>query len=54
MAVSDRLKQLDMYPKEEPENPVISPELLGLCAELNKSLSKKIAAIPIWFDYSKD
>ena len=54
MAVSDRLKQLDMYPKEEPENPVISPELLGLCAELNKSLSKKIAAIPIWFDYSKE
>lgn len=54
MALIDRLKQLDIYQKEEEESSSVSPELVAVCSELNKALSKKIATIPIWFDYSKD
>ena len=53
MTISERLKKFnidDDYITEEEE---ISPELFGLCEELTKALSKKIAAIPIWFDYSR-
>jgi len=54
MTLSERLKKFDMYSKEEPETPPISPELISICSELSKALSKKIATIPIWFNYTKE
>lgn len=54
MTVSDRLKKFDIYISEEQENSPDSPELAALCSELTKALSKKIAAIPIWFNYTKE
>ena len=54
MTLSERMKKFDLYPQEESETPAISPELSALCSELTKALSKKIATIPIWFDYSKE
>ena len=53
MAISDRLKKFNIDDIEITEEEDISPELFGLCEELTKELSKKIASIPIWFDYSK-
>ena len=54
MTLSERLKKFDMYPQEDSEENAISPELAALCMELTKALSKKIATIPIWFEYSKE
>ncbi|MBR6098111.1 Flp pilus assembly complex ATPase component TadA [bacterium] len=54
MSLSERLKNFDMYSQEDEENSPISPEITALCSELTKSLSKKIATIPIWFEYSKE
>ena len=53
MTLSERMKKFDLYTQED-ETPAISPELTALCSELTKALSKKIATIPIWFDYSKE
>ena len=54
MSLSERLKKFDLYPQEEADNDGVSPELFALCSDLTKALSKKIAAIPVWFDYSKE
>lgn len=54
MTVSDRLKKFDVMKDGELENLLISPELASLCTELTKLLSKKIASIPIWFEYSEE
>ena len=54
MTLSERLKKFDMYPQEDSEMDAISPELAALCMDLTKALSKKIATIPIWFEYSKE
>ncbi len=53
MSLSDRLKKFELY-NDETENSAVSPELAALCTELTKMLSKKIATIPIWFDYTKE
>lgn len=54
MSVSERLKKFDIYINEEQETQPDTPELAALCSELNKALSKKIAAIPIWFNYTQE
>ena len=51
MAISDRFKNFAII--EETQEEVVSPEITLLCSELTQELSKKIAAIPIWFDYTK-
>ncbi len=56
VSLSERFRKFDLLKEEDyaetSEN--TSPELISLCTWLAKSLSKKIAAIPIWFEYSKD
>ena len=55
MTLSERLKKFDMFPNDGDEfGEYVSPELVSLCEDLTKSLSKKIATIPIWFDYTEE
>ncbi len=55
MALSERLKKFDMFPNGGDElGEYVSPELVSLCDDLTKALSKKIASIPIWFDYTAE
>lgn len=55
MTLKERLKKFDLLPVvENTTEDVLSPEILSLCKTLSKELSSKIAAIPVWFDYTQD
>ncbi len=55
VSLSERLRKFELISEQEDETArAASPELVFLCERLTKALSKKIAAIPIWFEYSKD
>ena len=54
VSLSERFRKFDLLQEREENVDSTSPELVSLCTWLAKSLSKKISAIPIWFDYSRD
>ena len=59
MAIKDRFRNIplpeiieDAVPEEEPQEAVIDSQ--SVFADLVKSLSQKIASIPVWFEYTKN
>lgn len=56
MALRDRLRKFDLLPEieEDTAEKGIPPEIVAVCTELSKALSLKIAAIPVWFEYSQE